>query len=669
MPKIQEFYDEIPIAVSDVIKQRLTLALLANTIPAVSLKLNQESKPMQELEQNDLVRLLEFCESNYPDESQSVLDGAKSKDYAPLFLLKDALPDAEQQQWVMALRAIQESNPLNEPLPSLSDKHISSVNKKIIGHASHPKPIKNTFPMYNNVGENILAVQQPILPHIKFFSPNNKIDPVVLHTRISVLDKALQPRLFALFDVYQNAKLTHKNEKIRHIEGLLDSEIKYADTLTLKNPIMQKPFDDVIDVNTIVVLTEIVHNTLGDFFAAKRLIAAIKKQFPDIRIVWLIMEENKTISLEELPNAEVHLFSAWGELFYTPQLNIACNAVLAVKFPALPYLTEILFAYINIRRMIKGIPPIVDILEYDYPMYASGEHTTLHTGFGPKALGIFLEEPLPADDEALATTIQSHAGMATLFAGQTVAEYRRSYVCYFGYRNKELCRTSNRLSSYYFVSAVIALQSARKNTKNIDIIVPLLDEERLRLVNWTYLEFFSAHNITAIHFIGKEGTTVVTVPESDPQGCVLRLFHDVFPMPHNVFKAVIHFAERDLIMCTGDQSFSDVLIVPGAIPLYQIMTWKEWLYEQFCNLVQQVCGHCALSAYFSILKKYSDPLFIGRYIATRADVMQQQMLAVQQHLRAHKNLFDTLPLQLIAMVEEFKAKQDQDAQGLPLVRS
>ena len=122
-------------------------------------------------------------------------------------------------------------------------------------------------------------------------------------------------------------------------------------------------------------------------------------------------------------------------------------------------------------------------------------------------------------------------------------------------------------------------------------------------------------------------------------------------------------------MCTGDQSFSDVLIVPGAIPLYQIMTWKEWLYEQFCNLVQQVCGHCELSAYFSILRKYFDPLLISKYIAAHADAMQRQILAVQQHLRQHKNLFDTLPLQLITMVEEFKAKQDQEAQGLPLVCS
>ena len=679
MKEVKEFTQKVFASLSPIIQQRLTLALFAASISDFKLKLTLEGKVINKLKPYDIAELLEFCVSNYP-ETKKILTNAEENYYFPLFAQLDELPQDERLQVVAALEqigAFLKSTLANLPREELLipvcmfDKILSqkkilmmgdeekNISKILLDKLNEPNKIfNNPYPInfFNNKNSDIGGFMYEKLNSELLLAPKNLF---FLSNKSPSKFDLLQPETYDLYKEFSNEKLIG-NKKINYLEEIFKNEIKYLSKRLTKATTSNVASTaarvlegvDVIDPNTIVVMTEVVYKTLGDFYAAKRLIAAIKQKSPNLRVVWLIMEQDKAIPLEELRSDETHLFSAWGELLDALQVRVVYQAALVVMFPTFHFLSDVQFKKINDMREKKMLRPVVNILEYDYVDSSVGAQTALRTGFGSNALGVFLEEPLTETDEALADTVRSHKELAGLFSYQTLAEYRHTHVCYFGYRNKELVRSNNKLDSYYFIRAVVALQAAKNNTKNIDIIVPVQKEELERLQEAASLEFFRNKGIAVIHVIGQRK---IAVPGANYPGLAVCVY-SCFPLPNKVFKAAMHLAEKDLVMCTGDQSISDVLVVPGAIPLYQVMVWKKELYVQFCKIAQEACGHCELTRYLEMLKTPTDPEVVARYIATHGSKMQQQMLQLQEYLRTHKNLFNNLPQQLITIVDELKLR-------------
>jgi hypothetical protein len=427
----------------------------------------------------------------------------------------------------------------------------------------------------------------------------------------------------------------------------------------------------VMGGNTIVVMTNLFGG-FGDFFAAKRLIVALKARSAALRIIWIIIQKNKVIPKEAVPSDENHVFSNWDELFESPQIAAVYGAAVAFEYPAGIQPCDKRFEKISRLRQQVGLRPVLHVFEYDCIAGFAGERS-LHTGFGPNALGVFLGEPLSRSDGFLTKAIKVHSGIAQLFSNQSLEEYRQTHVCYFGYDCKDIASVTNGINSYCFIAAVISLQTRKNNNKNIDIITPFSIHEQAMLITKTKLEFLRKNGVAKIHFISSEGASEVIVPGSDPQGKVVRV-SNFFPFPNDLFKALINFVERDLIMCTGDLSLSDVLEVPGAIPLYQIMGWKEELYKQFCTLARKVCGDdVELTNFLSSLYKPFNPEgddfpeWIAFCIAKHGEQMRQQMLQLQQYLKEHKNLFDTLPSLIIAMVDELKTTRESTSTEIATV--
>lgn len=484
----------------------------------------------------------------------------------------------------------------------------------------------------------------------------------------------------ALFTLEGNK---HSSEKVLKIN---QSDAKFQDKA--EKAFEQLPSSVPIQPNTIVIMTEVVYKTLGDFYAAYRLINALKKQRPDCQIVWLMMEADKKIPVDRMQCDEYHVYSSWSEMAASGQLSLLCSAATVVAFPTFHFFELFAFHRINEIRKASGLEGIKPVLEYDYKLAALGGEAGIRTGLEAGALGIFLDQRKYEDSE-LERTIRRHSIGSKLLMDSSVEEYRHMHACFFGYRNKEQRLTSNHLNSSVFIKIVAHSQAS--HSKIVDIIVPLNEEEEETLLSPEGLSTLYATGITKIEIHRPDNVRILersVETDSEVTRKTLRIFN-YFPFPNEVFTALMRFSEKSLMMCTGDQSLSDVLSIKGAIPFYQIMAWKKNLFDELLKVACDICGkESELAQYLMAVKNFEvsirvemEPIaksidengtvipeqrepvqqrldaieIIAQLIREDGDTISKQMEQVQQYIYAHKNLYQNLPAFILRKMDRVSA--------------
>jgi hypothetical protein len=277
-----------------------------------------------------------------------------------------------------------------------------------------------------------------------------------------------------------------------------------------------------------------------------------------------------------------------------------------------------------------------------------------------------LADRQPSEDEMLATIAQ-HPIATHLFPSDVdLASYRANRACYFGYRNKQQSTCVNRVYTQVFIDLVMHIQKHKNDQRHLDVIVPMTENEIAAFANIVhsdkYSGLFPQMKITNVELVTaeKQYSFDVTSSSKSIKQRTLRIL-SFFPFPNEVFNALMCFAERDLVMCTGDQSFSDVLAIPNALPLYQVMGWKRSLYNAFINLATKVCAEGPLTTYLKIIGNRDNDIYDDKYatldqiaahVATHGKVIRQELHVLRKHLFQHHNLYHNLPALLLEYLAE-----------------
>ena len=469
-------------------------------------------------------------------------------------------------------------------------------------------------------------------------------------------------------DLIKEFNKNPNNDKLNPFE-LNEAVIKYQEYdkstfFTYLNSQENRARPRRVTPNTVVIMTEVCWGTLGDFYAAFKLIAALKKRSPTTRVVWMIMESKRTIPQEKMPCDECHVYESWAELFSGPmsEMKLLFEAAIVVQFPTFHFFPKSDSILINAKRQMLGLKRILNVIEYDYVQIekiASYDESqeVIKTGVGRDAVGIFIDDESLNRSEAM-KILQAEPIAKSLFDNAPTAfDYDQHRVCYFGYRNKDGARSINKFQSDTFIQIVMAIHSKRRDPRQLDVVVPLTDYEHASISSEKFKLYAARQGFSEIRIAEQGKPAVVHLTGSSATSQCVICIHHYFPHPNHVFKALIAFAERRLVMCTGDQSLSDVLSRTGAIPAYQVMAWKENLYKEFCYVVANVCGLLSpLSKFMSIFAKPINSEDAIDSIATHAVICERQMQAdmenVNEYLRTHKNLYKNLPPLLIQILQE-----------------
>ncbi len=158
------------------------------------------------------------------------------------------------------------------------------------------------------------------------------------------------------------------------------------------------------------------------------------------------------------------------------------------------------------------------------------------------------------------------------------------------------------MSVQFYIHLCLKFCEQSHSEKHIDIIVPIdlitfKDTFSLQYSNFSEVAFVTLEE-GKVHY---ETLYKDANPDSGkkPKLRVINLFR--FNNP--TFTKLIA-ASHPFKLCTGDQSFSDVISVRNGIPFYQIMDWKDKLYDNFIAIATIALQSVGIDLEDSLALKY-----------------------------------------------------------------
>jgi len=448
----------------------------------------------------------------------------------------------------------------------------------------------------------------------------------------------------------------------------------------------------------LTIFTEVSWGTLGDYYAALRLIRLLKLENPSLSIHWIIKGVAKEVP-DELENSDtilIHKIDDWSVIFSQPELIINIRTTPAILvYPTFHFLTKN-----HIEKLeVQFNKPFISCLEYSYRTSKKSSNIELQTGLGNDEMGIFIDSadekqhPLTQIDKKQPiievlfskyknndTSMQSaeleHSSQKTddLTHKDSLTEdlisnidealaqqYDEKHMLFFGYANKKLRRVVNagaNVSNFIRISLSIADDN---KIKDIDIIASISMEQFIAL-GLSY----SAYN--QVTFVSRENdiiqNKVIYQNPLLPHLPQLRIIN-LFRFDNNTFQKLVA-ASHPFKLCTGDQSLSDVVSTENAIVFYQIMDWKAGLANNYLLIAKTALRAANLDPDQSIVINYLKilnnlqtlNLSQMKEMVTNPQLLLESKL-IHQYIIEHKNLSVTLPKYILGFLRHLKPDIDQ----------
>jgi len=406
-----------------------------------------------------------------------------------------------------------------------------------------------------------------------------------------------------------------------------------------------------VNNGAVIVMTEVCWNTMGDFYAAYRLIRALKAIRSVLNITWVVMTSDSKLPAEAQIADEMIVVPNWDELIEMLSLNeekllkYFQEAALILQFPTFHFFPENLYKLLEMARESNEAHPILNVLEYDYHMKIG-----LSTGLGHDSLGVFLNRDIltrtkAVQQDPLFNIDSEDPTLKVLVGAQSIQEYRNNNMLFFSYFNRE-ARSVLAGGFANYLRIIIMYCAKYHPNKNIDVIAPFTFEQ--------YAEIhrsLSTH-VCSVEMISKSGSEKKEVNPAAKSK--LRIINH-FRLSNDKFLQWME-SSHPFKQVTGDQSFSDLLSVRGGLPFYQVMTWKSGVMAAFLQLVSEQFGkYSKLFLLLVCCVRCSDLHEDVESVASmlHSQEVYQQMDALRDWLFENKNLYDTLPSRLLKLVDQF----------------
>jgi hypothetical protein len=430
------------------------------------------------------------------------------------------------------------------------------------------------------------------------------------------------------------------------------------------------------DEHHLTIFTEVSWGTLGDYFAALRLIRLLQEVNKKLTVHWVIKGRNEEIpdDLVSSDTIKIQKIEHWDEIFTTPSIVKEIKETQAIfVFPTFHFLKEE-----HINRIRKDFDKLmISCLEYSYGIRGeSSDMIELYSGLGDDEMGVFtlphqgghpLSQVDPNQDILRALFSQQETTDLVHVDEARAEQYDKEHVLFFGYANKDVERVENGekkpgrvvnkgVSVENFVRLCHEIAKNDPNKRHVDIVTPITMED-FKALGVNYADY------SAVRFIGKEnGKTTATVIHEDNSASTkpeLRIIN-LFRFDGATFQKLMA-ASHPFKLCTGDQSLSDVISTENAIVFYQAMEWKAKLAENYIKIAQKALDAAKLDPNTSIAIQYlravnsKAPLDLDEIKTMLLDPkLLEQFNIIHRYIIKYKNLNDTLPKNLVSFLRYLK---------------
>lgn len=313
----------------------------------------------------------------------------------------------------------------------------------------------------------------------------------------------------------------------------------------------------------IIVLTQVLNDGLGDYYAASEAARVIKASFPQQKIclipVFCSAEQSQKVSLPK--KMDYHICQA-GEACPPKIIERIKNASFVLE---IPWKVDVFTS--------RDISAIRDTMKFERKYFYIAEYGSLNHGMGLEYQdeGIFIKK---VPSKSSMNVLKTKALKRDLFGKEVISEdvikeYFQQHELFFSYLPEE--KKIMRMFLYTIAS------SLRSQNKIIDIISHLspLDEE-------IDFQFLKEQGIAAIEFINKDSSLNVK-KEIAEEGKLVRVFNP-FPLPQKDLH-ILMINSHLLTGCTGDQSFSEAISF-NKLPFYEFKTHKQLFFWHFLRLAE-----------------------------------------------------------------------------------
>lgn len=336
----------------------------------------------------------------------------------------------------------------------------------------------------------------------------------------------------------------------------------------------------------IIVSAHVIHDGLGDYFAALTAAKTIKKNLKDceVRVIIVAEPEHKKKGLplpfktnkstEKKFDVEIYYERAEGcaRVLTDEQQNKIeetiknCDLHIGIAAGIPKIEPDLFFKEYTSAPGKMGLGKSVGVFIKKYELNSKRTFNKLEDSFLQKNL--FNTEKLPTEKEITLykSTHDFHFGYLKAYESVELlslwgGKYENGYAPALG-----------------FIYSMIAAQ--KENSKVLDICVPtkFIDvSEEKELKDLLSKDFLRDNGISTITIIKKNGShEEIKIDNSAPNGKQLRLI-DCFPLSHKDMQVCMNEGQL-LVGATGDGSFSDA-ISNDKMPFYEIMEYKKYFYE------------------------------------------------------------------------------------------
>lgn len=522
-----------------------------------------------------------------------------------------------------------------------------------------------------------------------------EIAQIALERGVGSEDKVVELKKLAsmLVNISANTPPTIDMTLLTTYFGRARAEMIHRNALLHGGHIEKQSADDAN--HHLTIFTEVSWGTLGDYYAAVRLIRLLKETNPRLTINWVIKGKIEEIPTELKPSDTIliNTVSEWDELFTRQSITDSIKKTQAIfVFPTFHFLKEA-----QIKRLKNEFDKeFISCLEYSYGIRKDEiDQVELQTGLGSDEMGIFIlphegkhpltqiapdqpiidilfrEQKTPDSERQIQPqpAISPPTSDEQVLVNEIVAQnYNNTHHLFFGYANKELHRVINKGTNVgNFIRLCHEIAQSGPEQKNVDIVAPITLEDFQKL-NINY------DNYSRVSFIGNNDNEVLYTNPSSPDKPELRIIN-LFRFDNNTFQKLVH-ASHPFKMCTGDQSLSDVISSENALIFYQTMAWKRQLAENYLLIAEDALSAANMDPENAIAIKYirlvkdlrtenpEDPassLIASHFIKLKTMLVDPELLKqcqlINRYIIAQKNLNLTLPKYLSSFLNYLKNEE------------
>lgn len=365
----------------------------------------------------------------------------------------------------------------------------------------------------------------------------------------------------------------------------------------------------------ILFITQMYKDTLGDLYGLGKLIAYLKNK--DKFDIFVLIKTNKSAKDIKILNF-LNNYCKGIKVFLTPEFDRRLYVDMEMKnliedsriilFPAYDYLKN--NKLLNIINKFSKYPVII-YSEYDFNVsdFVGLPENVYHcmTGFGDplsSGLGFFINQNLKdvKNINYIVHNVKSINFLKNLYninipiknllnLKRIHNKYLKKNNLFFGYNNT--CKVSYKgigIFNYITIAIKKTLLQNRKNNdrnndKNIDIIANIEKLEVAYLIDYIKALDPQGAHFASINFYKyqKDEIKLVTKKTIGNGSLNIRIMN-IFPIDHYLFEW-LQINSDPFVAATGDQSFSEG-ISNNKLIAYQIMSWKEDLFERFVEYIK-----------------------------------------------------------------------------------